>query len=324
MTEAMTGKRATIFGGTGFIGSQIVRELAKRGITVKVVSRVPERAYFLRPCGVVGQIVPAWCDFDDPASVAQAVAGADYVVNCIAVLNERRRGDFTRLHVDLAREIARACGREGVQRLVHLSALGAENGFSHYAQTKREGEAALRKAFPAATVLRPSVVFGPEDDFFNKFALLARLLPALPLIGGGLTKFQPVYVGDVANAAIAALTLPEGTPADPRGKIFELGGPEEIDLRGIYETVFAATGRRRALINMPWALAKAQGALLSLMPGVPLTADQVETLKADSVVSAKALTLADLGIAPTAMELIVPSYLARYRSGGRFADKLRA
>jgi NADH dehydrogenase len=207
---------------------------------------------------------------------------------------------------------------------VHLSALGAESGTSKYAKTKREGEKETRKAFPGATILRPSVVFGPEDDFFNKFASLSRCLPALPLIGGGHTRYQPVYVGDVAEAALAALTIPDGSVQGPRGRLYELGGPETVDMRMIYEMAFDAVGMRRPLVNLPWPVAKLQGAILSLVPGMPLTMDQVETLKADSIVSDKASTLADLGIAPTAMELIVPAYLERYRTGGKFADKMRA
>ena len=191
----MNNKTATVFGGTGFIGTQIVRELAKKGWTVKVATRIPESAYFLRTCGVVGQVVPFACDYNESKSIAAAIHGADYVVNCIGLLYEKRKGDFERAHIDVPKDIAKACAKEGVERFVHVSSLGV-NADSKYGKTKLEGEKAVTKAFPQATILRPSVVFGPEDEFFNMFASLSRVAPCLPLIGGGHTKFQPVFVGD--------------------------------------------------------------------------------------------------------------------------------
>lgn len=316
----MRQKTATVFGGTGFIGAQIVRELAKKGWVVKVATRVPERAFFLRPCGVPGQIVPIACASCDPDGIAAAVRGSDFVVNCIGILYERGKAKFRRAHIKLPGLIAQACARERVSRFVHLSALGVNSG-SKYGASKRDGEAAVSKAFPDATILRPSVVFGPDDRFFNLFAELARYTPVLPLIGGGGTRFQPTYVGDVADAVLAALTLPGNGPDDPRGKIYELGGPDIVTFREIYERLFRCTGRRRILMTLPWGLAKIDAAFLSLLPKPPLTPDQVESLKTDSVVCPGALTFDNLGIHPAGMDLILPSYLDYYRPGGRFAQK---
>jgi NADH dehydrogenase len=316
-------KTAAIFGGTGFIGRQVVRELAKQGYTVKVVTRAPERAYFLKPCGSVGQVVPFACDYSED-SVMNAVRGCGVVVNCIGLLAQRRRGDFVRAHADYPRRIARACAQAGVQRFVHISALGCDKATSRYARTKLAGEQDVHAEFPAATILRPSVVFGPEDSFFNMFAEMARYVPALPLIGGGRTRFQPVYVGDVADAVMAAVLRPPVGGLDPRGKTYELGGPEILTLRDVYERVFHYTRRRRALVSLPWGLAKMQAGFMGVLPHPPLTPDQVETLKTDNVVAAGALTLADLGIAATGMNLILPTYLTHYAPGGRFGDKKRA
>ena len=324
MTASPQYKTATVFGGTGFVGRQIVRELARLGYTIKVATRIPESVGSLKTCGAVGQIVPFQTSYRDPASIAAAVRGAQVVVNCVGILHERKRGDFQRLHGELPGVIAKACADEGVQRFVHISALSSERGTSRYARTKAAGEAAVRQAFPAATILRPSVVFGPEDQFFNKFAEMARYIPALPLIGGGKTKFQPVYVGDVADAVVAAAVRPPVGDHDPRGKTYELGGPEIVDFRGIYERVFTHTRRRRNLVSLPWSMAKMQACFMGILPTPPLTPDQVESLKTDNVVVPGALTLADLGIAATGMNLILPGYLAHYAPGGKFGDKKRA
>lgn len=322
MMKQRNDKIAVVFGGTGLIGRQVVRELAKLGMTVKVATRIPERAYFLRPCGAVGQVVPLACDYK-PESVSSAIRGADYVVNCVGILHERRRGAFDKIHVQLPAAIAASCAASGVERLVHISALGIEQSRSRYAASKRKGEEAVRAAFPAATILRPSVVFGPDDAFFNRFAAMSRFLPALPLIGGGRTRFQPVFAGDVAAAVAAAVTMPSG-PADPRGKTYELGGPAVMDFRAIYNFLFAATGRKRVLVSLPWSLAKVQAAFFCLLPDPPLTPDQVESLKSDSVIDEGALTLRDLGITPRSMALIVPDYLEYHRPGGHFGDRKRA
>lgn len=307
-------KTATVFGGTGFVGSLVVRELAKRGIRIKIATRVPESAYFLKPSGSVGQVVPFACNYRDPASIALAISGSDYVVNCIGILAEKKKGDFTRIHTDLPGEIAKACKNEGVKRFVHISALGIEDSTSRYAQTKLEGEKLLRKNFKTATILRPSVIFGEGDSFFNMFAEMARYLPALPLIGGGWTRFQPVFVGDVADAVMAALER-EDTP----GNTYELGGPEILNFREIYQRLFKFTGRTRPLVKIPFCMAKIQAFFMGAIPNAPLTRDQVESLKTDNVVSQKALNLEDLDIHPTALDLILPLYLETYRAGGRFA-----
>lgn len=308
-------KMATVFGGTGFIGRQIVRGLARQGYTVKIATRVPERAYFLRPAGRVGQVVPFACDYGSAESIAAALRGSQVAVNCIGVLYERgKRGTFDRAHVEIPARIAAACQREGVESLIHLSALGVQSGNARYAQSKRAGEQAVLSNFPAATILRPGVVFGEGDDFFNKFAEMARYLPFLPLIGGGETKFQPVYVGDVADAVMAALRLPGA-----RGRIIELGGPEIVSFREIYERLFAHTGRRRCLVKIPFGVARMQAFFLSLLPVPPLTPDQVEMLRTDSIASPDTPGLKDLGIEAKNMDLILPRYLGVYRPGGRFA-----
>jgi NADH dehydrogenase len=312
-------KQACIFGGTGFIGRQIVRLLAKQGYTIKVAARAPERAYFLRTAGNVGQIVPFACDYGDDAAIREAVRGCSVVVNCIGIAFEKGGNGFTRIHTELPRAIAKACAAEQVSRLVHLSALGCDQACSKYAKSKRNGEMAVLENYPRATILRPSVVFGVEDNFFNMLARMAVLLPALPLIGGGGTKFQPVYVGDIAEAVSAALETDRSA-----GLLYELGGPETISLRGIYERVFRETERKKMLVPLPWGLASLQGKMLGLMPRPLLTADQVETLKADSVVSGELPGFAELGLVPTGMDAILPTYLSRYRPGGRFGDKKRA
>lgn len=314
-------KTATVFGGTGFIGRQIVRELGKRGWVVKVATRVPERAYFLRPHGVVGQIVPFHCDYSDSKSIAKAVEGADAVINCIGILYERKRGDFTRMHTDLPGDIAKAASKAGVERLVHLSAAGVEECRSKYGHSKTEGDKAVRKAFPTATILRPSIVFGPDDDFFNKFAELSRFLPMLPLIGGGHTRFQPVFVGDVADAAMAAIERPAVGKDNPQGRIYGLGGSEILSFEELYLRLFKYTGRVRALVRLPFWVAKIEATFLNLLPGPPLlTRDQVEALKTDSIADEEDFHLEDLGVSPTGLDSILPSYLSMYRSGGRFGD----
>jgi NADH dehydrogenase len=304
-------KIVTVFGGTGFIGRNIVRDLAQRGAQIKIATRVPEHAYFLKPCGSVGQVVPIACDGSD-GSVEAAVRGSDFVINCIGILNEKKKGQFDKIQARLPGVIGRAAAKAGVRRLVHISALGIEGSNSRYAASKREGEAAVIAAFPTATILRPSIVFGPDDAFFNRFASMAQILPALPLIGGGQTRFQPVYVGDVAEAAIRCLTLPT------EGQVYELGGPEVMSFRQIYETIFRITGRRRALVSLSWGMAKVNASFMAILPNPPLTTDQVEQLKTDSVVGKDAKGFSDLSLTPTAAELILPGYLSRFKLGGRF------
>jgi NADH dehydrogenase len=304
----------TVFGGTGFIGRYVVRRLAKTGATIRIASRNPARAKHLRTAGVVGQIVPIAVDIEDDASVAAAVAGANAVVNLIGILFESGRARFRSVQAEAPGRIARAAAAAGVGALVHISAIGADpHARAKYAQTKGEGEAAVRAAFPRAVILRPSIVFGPEDGFFNRFGRMASLLPFLPLIGGGETRFQPVYVGNVADAVMAALTTPAFA-----GTTYELGGPRVYSFKALLEYILAETGRKRALVNLPFGLAALQGSLLQWLPNPPLTRDQVELLKTDNVVAPGMPGLAALGIEATALETIVPTYLDKFHVGGRF------
>lgn len=307
------GAVATVFGGSGFIGRYVVKRLAEAGFIVRVAVRDPEAALFLKPMGGVGQVVPMACDVTKPALVAAAVAGAEVVVSLVGILFESRTNSFAATQAEAPGTIARAAAAAGVQRLVHVSALGADAASdSLYARSKAEGEQAVLAAFPAATILRPSLVFGPEDGFFNRFAAMAGLSPVLPLVGGGQTRFQPVYVGDVADAVMAALARDEAM-----GRTYELGGPKTYTFRELMEFILATIGRRRPLVPLPWGLAMLQGRLGEFLPTPPITRDQVRLLRRDSVVAAGAPGLAELGIAPHAIEAIVPSYLARYRRPGR-------
>ena len=305
-------RNVTVFGGSGFLGRYIVQRLAQQGARVRVATREPEAARFLQPLGVVGQIMPVQANLLHEASVRRAVEGAEAVVNCVGVLFERGKQRFGALHVTGARRVALAAAEAGAQRLLHISALGADpEAPSVYARSKAAGEAAVRDAFPQAVILRPSVVFGPEDDFFNRFAALARMLPALPLIGGGETRFQPVYVGDVAEAAAKLL-------ADEQASgLWELGGPRVYTFKELMQLVLRETGRRRWLVPLPFGVAKFQAAFLQFLPRPPLTPDQVELLRRDNVVAEGARTLADVGVIPTPAEAIVSTYLARYRRGGK-------
>jgi NADH dehydrogenase len=305
---------ACIFGGTGFIGRQIVRELAAKGFRIKVATRIPEQAYALKPSGNVGQIVPVLCSYNDEESIRAAIKGCDLVINCIGILFEKKKGDFTKIHTDLPARIAKICADEKIKTFIHLSALGVDKASSKYAASKLAGEAAIFNNHPKAVILRPSVVFGEDDQFFNMFAGLAQIMPALPLIGGGKTKFQPVFVGDVADAVMVIAR----DPLPFAGKIIELGGPDIVDFRQIYDLIFRTIHLRRPLIALPWGVSKIQATFLSLMPKPLLTRDQVESLKTDNIVSPDALGFEALGMKPQAMETIVPQYLARFRPGGRF------
>lgn len=310
-------KTACIFGGSGFIGTQIIRELARLGYQVKVASRIPESAYFLKPAGSVGQVVPMACDYS-PKSVHDIIKGCEVVVNCVGILFKKKKGDFTRIHSDLPAVIAKAAHKAKAKRFVHISALGVDHSSSKYAKSKLEGEAAVLKNYKKATILRPSVVFGENDDFFNMFARMAQILPALPLIGGGHTKFQPVFVGDVADAAIKAISLNGQHAESVQGKVFELGGPEILNFKEIYELLFEHIGFSRALVPLPFFAAKIQASFLSLLPKPLLTRDQVESLKSDNIVQKNALALDNLDISPTSLSLVLPNYLVQYRPGGRF------
>ena len=309
----------TVFGGSGFVGAQAVRALAKAGWRVRVAVRAPNASYDLRPLGDVGQILPVRCDITSAEDVAAALKGADAAVNLVGILYESGKRTFQLMHVDAARTIAEACVAAGVDRLVQVSAIGADaNSDSEYARTKAAGEMAVRAAKPDAVILRPSIVFGAGDSFLNRFASMATVAPALPLIGGGETKFQPVYVGDVAEAIARATTR-----ADAAGRTFELGGPAVWSFGDILKYILRETGRERALAPLPFFAAKIVGGLaqMSTMVGIApvLTKDQVVLLETDNVVGSSAEGLAALGIEPTGLEAIAPSYLWRYRKGGQFA-----
>jgi NADH dehydrogenase len=309
-------RRVAVIGASGFLGRYAVKHLAARGTLIAAVVRNVEAALFLQPMGDVGQIARFGANILDEARLAPAIAGADAVVNLVGILHESGRQRFDLIHREGAARLATLARAAGVKHFVHISAIGADPASpSSYARTKAEGEQMVRAAFPEAVILRPSVVFGPEDDFFNRFASLAVLLPALPLIGGGKTRFQPVFVGDVAKAVAAALDDPAAA-----GCIYELGGPRIYTFKALMALVLAETRRKRLLLPLPWTLASLQAAVLEWLPTPPLTRDQVKLLRRDNVVAPGALTLKDLGIEPTAVEAVVPSYLDRYRRGGWFSS----
>jgi NADH dehydrogenase len=314
MTGIPTTRLVTIFGGSGFLGRHMVRALANDGWRIRVAVRRPNNALFLKPMGRVGQIQIVKANVQDEEAVRSALKGAEAAINLVAVLYQSGNQRFESLHVEAAERIARLASEMGVQRLLHVSALGVErNTRARYAVTKTLGEARVRERFPQATIFRPSVVFGPEDQLFNRFAALARLSPMLPLIGGGGTKFQPVFVGDVARAAAKVL-------ADPAtaGKTYELGGPEIMTLKQIMELVLKETRRNRILLPVPFGLARAKALVLGLFPNPLLTFDQVRLLETDNVVSEGAPSFRELGILPEATAAIVPSYLWRFRKHGEF------
>ena len=311
MRGELVRKVATVFGGSGFIGRYVVQRLANADYVVRVAVRDPAGARFLQTQGRVGQIVPLAASVTEEAAAARAVAGADLVVNLVGILHERRSGDFQRIHVEGAGRVARLAAAAGAERLVHISAIGADpQSPSAYGRTKADGEQAVRAAFAAATVLRPSIVFGPEDQFFNRFAALSRLLPFMPVIRGD-ARFQPVYVGDVADAVRAAAER-----EDAPGRTYELGGPRVVTFRELLRYVLEVTGSRKPLIDIPDGIARLQARLGELLPNPPLTRDQLLMLQRDNVVAEGMPGLAELGIAPKAMELVVPGYLARFRPGG--------
>ena len=302
----------TVFGGGGFIGRHIVQRLAAAGHSIRIAGRDTERAARLCTMGGVGQITPVAASITDEASSARAVAGADIVINLVGILFESRAGDFQRIQAEGAGRVARLAAAAGAKQFLHLSAIGADAASpSLYAQTKAAGEAAVLSAFPGAIILRPSVVFGAEDQFFNRFAGLAALLPFMPVVAGE-TRFQPVYVGDVADAAMAALADPAAA-----GKVFELGGPRVMSMRQVLRYILDVTGRRRPMIALPEGLVRLQARLGELLPTPPLTRDQLILLGKDNVVSPNASGFQALGIEPKAVEAIVPGYLSRFRVGGQ-------
>lgn len=320
MSTLIQPKLVTVFGGSGFVGRHVVRALARRGYRIRVAVRRPDLAGHLQPLGGVGQIVAIQANLRNRDSVDRAVRGADHVVNCVGILFESGRNTFDAVQDFGARAVAEAARAVGVG-LTQISAIGADpNSASDYAKSKGRAEVAILKVLPSAVILRPSIIFGPEDRFFNKFAEMARFSPFLPLVGGGNTKFQPVYVGDVAEAVARSV---DG--ALPGGGVYELGGPRIMTFRDCLEEMLAVIYRKRALVALPWSLASLIGSIATWIPFIdpPLTNDQVTLLKTDNVVSDEATrdnrTLAGLGISPTTVEAVLPTYLTRYRPQGQYS-----
>ena len=318
MAVETTDRVVTVIGGSGFIGRHIVGSLAKRGYRIRVACRRPDLAGHVQPLGAPGQIMPVQANVRYPASLAAACDGAYAVINLTGVLCSAGAQSFDAVHVFGAEASAKAAKAARARLFIQMSAIGAaEADASDYATSKAAGEKRARAAFPGAIILRPSIVFGPEDGFFNKFAAIARLAPALPLIGGGATRFQPVFVGDVAAAIVMALE----DKAKP-GTTYELGGPEVKSFRELMELLLAEIGRRRLLVPIPFAIARLQAFFLELLPNPLLTRDQVILLERDNVVAAEAeregRTLKALGISPTALAAVLPSYLGRFRKAGQF------
>ena len=310
----------TVFGGSGFVGTQAVRYLAKAGWRIRVAVRNPNLAYKMRLLGDVGQIDVVQANLRNVPSLERALDGATVALNLVGLLYETGRQGFQAVHVMGAKNIAQVAKAKGVQRLVQMSALGAdEHSPSKYGRTKAEAEIEVRAVYPGATVVRPSIVFGPGDGFFNKFAAMAQISPALPLIGGGKTLFQPVYVGDVGQALARMVTDPATA-----GQTYELGGPGTFSFRELLEKMLAETDQRRFLVPIPVPVATLlgkAGELTAFLMAPPVTSDQVELLKTDNVVSGQYPGLTDLGVTPTTLESLLPTYLYRYRKGGQYADQ---
>lgn len=313
-------KLVTIYGGSGFVGRYVARRMAKAGWRVRVAVRRPNEALFVRPYGVVGQVEPIFCNIRDDASVHQALQGADAVVNCVGTFDKGGKNNFDAVQDEGATRIARLAAEEGVSQMVHISAIGADiEADSAYATSKGNGEAGVLKHMPNAVILRPSVIFGPEDGFFNRFGGMARMGPVLPIAGGN-TLFQPVYVDDVAHAAAL------GAMGQAAGGIYELGGPDVESFRTLMNRMLGVIHRRRLVLNMPNLIAKIiafgfdmlQAVSLGLFKNTMLTRDQLITLKHDNVVSDSAKGFADLGIQPTTMEAVLPDYLWRFRPSGQY------
>ena len=309
---------ATVFGGSGFLGRYVVKRLAAQGYVVRVAVRNTAHANEMRPMGQTGQIAPLFASLTNEATIARAVEGAERVVNLVGILAEKKRGDFSRIHAEGAGRIARLAQQAGTAALVHVSAIGAgPDSPSAYGTSKYAGEEAVREAFPRAVVLRPSIVFGPEDSFFNRFAAMTRFAPVMPVFCGD-TRFQPVYCGDVADAVTVALSNPALA-----GRIFELGGPRVWSFRELIAWILDELHRKRRMVEVPMSVARLQAGIMEHLPGKPMTRDQLAMLTRDNVVSEGASGLDSLGILPTPLELVVPGYIARYQPGGgkrRFAE----
>ncbi|WP_208348945.1 complex I NDUFA9 subunit family protein [Pseudaestuariivita rosea] len=315
-------KLVTIYGGSGFVGRYIARRMAKEGWRVRVAVRKPNEAIFVKPYGVVGQVEPIFCNIRDDASVREVMQGADAVVNCVGILNETGKNTFDALQNEGAERIARIANELGVEKMLHVSAIGADrDSKSDYARTKALGEEAILRHMPNAVILRPSIVFGPEDGFFNRFASMAMMGPVLPVVGAA-TRFQPVYVDDVAKAGVIGLT------GQVKSGIYELGGPEILTFRELMQEMLGVIRRRRLIVNVPFWAARImafgfdmlQKISFGLFTNGMITRDQVKNLRKDNVVSEGAMTFADLGIVPTALEAVLPDYLWRFRPSGQYSD----
>ncbi|MCR9109679.1 complex I NDUFA9 subunit family protein [Marivita sp. XM-24bin2] len=313
-------KLVTIYGGSGFVGRYIVRRMAKQGWRVRVAVRRPNEAIFVKPYGVVGQVEPILCNIRDDASVRAAMQGADAVVNCVGILAKNGKNTFDAVQAEGAGRVARLAAESGISTMVHISAIGADQASdSDYQRTKAEGEAAVLEHMPNAVILRPSIVFGPEDEFFNRFASMTRFGPILPVVGAD-TKFQPVYVDDVAKAACRAVT------GNAASGIYELGGPDVNTFRELMHHMLNVIRRRRLIVNIPFFMASIMGGLSDfantvsggLIPAM-ITRDQVKNLRKDNVVSEDHKTFADLDITPVALEAVLPDYLWRFRPSGQYA-----
>jgi len=304
----MKDKKVTVFGGSGFLGSYVVQRLAKEGAIVNVASRNPAKCEHVMPAGPVGQIKFTSCDVKKIDDIEKNTQHSDFVINLVGILFPKGKQKFACVHAQAAGHIAQTAKKENVKMLVHVSALGVDKAKkSNYAKTKLNGENAVLTAFPEATILRPSIMFGSEDHFFNLFASFSSFSPILPLIGGGKTQFQPVYVCDVADAVIRALKSHSA-----RGKIYELGGPKTYNFKELMQYMLNIIQRKRILMPIPFPIAIIEAYFLELLPKPPLTRDQVNLLKTDNVLSEDSLGLEDLGIQPTSMDAVVPSYLERY------------
>lgn len=308
LAEKMKNKIITILGGSGFVGRHVVQRLARRGDLLKIGCRDINHAMHLLPMGNPGQIRLIPTNVRDEASARQAIKGSDCVINLVGILFEKNKQTFQSVHVEAAQRIARICKEEGVQNLVHLSALGAaKESSSNYAKTKAEAEEAIISKFPDAVIFRPGLIYGAEDRFFNRFAKLATMMPFLPLINGGKTKFQPVFVGDVAKAVVEAVIK------DVRSQIFELGGPSAYSFKELMQVMMEVIDRRRLLIPVPSTVAYGIGLVAQVLPEPFITIDQLRLLTSDSILTGAKPGLSTLGIEPKAIEAILPTYLHRFR-----------
>lgn len=306
----MQNKQVTVFGGDGFLGRYVVQELARQGASVRVAVRHPEKATFLRSRGLVGQITPVYANIMDPATTSVACMGADYVINLVGILYESGRQTFEKVHVQGAANVAEAAARHGCKRLIHISSIGADpNAQSKYASSKGKGEAAAHAHFEDVTIVRPSIIFGAEDNFINLFAEMGKVSPIVPVFGGGQNKLQPVYVADLAKAIVLILERP-----DTKRCTFELGGPQIYPFREILKLIQTYTNRSFKIVSLPFWMGTAIGLVGQFFPRPPLTPDQVKLLKQDNVVGKKKVkTFSDLEMEPQSLEVIIPIYLERFK-----------